>query len=212
MFLFAVILTIAITIAVSLIIVSLYHYRKQINTENLPLSFKEAAAAFNLSIAKQEILGNRMIGLDERSKKLLFLQAHGNKHNGYLVDLNEIKACVVKKEYGVIHEESLDGSSLESYINGIALQFDYKNGANPTFLTFYDRSTNLESEMRKRAEQAKVWQDLLSARLAGTLGKVEKRTVPAKRTYASIIEEAAPLLRGAENTTSYHIRHSSFSL
>lgn len=207
---FAVVLLIAMGIAASLLFVLLHNHRRQTKAEGLPARFEEAAAAFNLSITKQEALGNRMIGIDERNNKLLFLEARGNKHDGYLIGLNEINDCVVAGAYGAIHENSLDGSSLECYVNRIALRLDYTNGANPTILTFYDKATNGESEMRELAEQAEAWQTSLSMRLAGTCDKVEKSKVPAKRTYASIIEEAAPLLRFDENT-AYNSMHSSFS-
>ena len=212
MSIFVEILVIGIGIAVSLVIVSQHRYRRQTNTQRLPARFKEAAAAFHLSITKQEVLGSRMIGFDDINNKLLFLEAHKDKHNGYLVALDEIKACVVTKTYGAIREVSLDGSSLESYVNTIALRLDYANGANSTFLNFYDRAINPESEMRERAEQAKAWQELLTIRLTGTFDKAEESKIPAKRTYTSRIEEVASLLRLAENTGTYKNRHSSFSL
>lgn len=160
---FAAILTIAIIIAVSLIAVSLHYYRKQVESERLPASFKSAARAFNLSIAKQEVMGNRVIGIDDSNNKLLFLEARGDKKDGYLIGLDELRRCSVKREYGAIHAGSLNGSSLESYVNKIVLKLDYRKSAQPTVLPFYERATNPESEMRERAEQATAWQALLSA-------------------------------------------------
>jgi hypothetical protein len=212
MSIFAEIFIIGIGIAALVIIFSRYCDLRQNNTRGLHTRFAEAAAAFHLSITKQEVLRGRMIGLDDKNNKLLFLEAHKDKHDGYLVGLDEIKACVVTKTYGAIREDSLDGSSLESYVNTIALRLDYTNGANSTFLTFYDRATYAESEMRERAEQAKAWQKLLSTRLAGKYDKVEESKIPAKRTFASRIEEGTSLLRLAENTGTYKSRHSSFSL
>jgi hypothetical protein len=212
MSIFVEILVIGIGIAVSLVIVSQHRFRRQTKTQGLPAHFEEAAAAFHLSITKQEVLGGRMIGLDDKNNKLLFLEAHKDKHDGYLVGLDEIKACVVTKTYGAIREDILRGSSLESYVNTIVLQLDYSSGANSTFLNFYDRATNSESEMRERAEQANAWQELLKMRLASTYDKIEESKIPAKRAYASRIEEVASLLRIAENTGTYKSRHSSFSL
>src|SRR5215218_8819780 len=187
MSIFAILLVIAIGIAVSLVFVLLYNHSRQTKAQGLPAHFEQAATAFNLSIIKQETLGNRMIGLDQSNNKLLFLEACGDKHDGYLIDLNEIKRCVAKREFGDIHANSLEGSTLESHIDRIALRLDYINSANSTILTFYDRATNPESEMCQRAEQTKAWQASLSTRLAGE-SKVEKKSIPVKRTYASIIE------------------------
>lgn len=168
---FAAIFLIAIIIAGSLIAVLLNYHQKLAKVEKLPDSFKSAAAAFNLSITKQEALGNYVIGIDEKHNKLLFLEARGDKNDGYLVGLNELKGCAVKREYGAIHADSFSGSSLETYINKFALKLEYKNSTEPTILTFYDREANPETEMRERTHQAYVWQSAILKALA----KISKR-------------------------------------
>lgn len=190
MTLFAVTIITAISIAVSLIFILVYNHRRQTKTQGLAGHFKEAAAAFNLTIRKQEVLGNRMIGLDDRNNKLLFLEAHGSRHDGYLIGLDEINKCVVKQAYSTIHTDNINNNDLESYVDRIALRLDYTNSANATFLTFYDTAINLKNEMQERARQANVWQNLLSTRLPRTDNLVKERKIPAKRTYASIIEAA----------------------
>jgi hypothetical protein len=158
-------------IAALLVIISLGYYRKQTKAEGVYISFKNAATAFNLSFTKQEVLGNRVIGIDAANNKLLFLEARGNKHDGYLINLDEIKGCSVKRVYGAMHT---DGSNLESYVNSVALKLDYKNGAKPTVLIFYDRTINAENEMRERATQAKAWQALLSMALIKISNRPER--------------------------------------
>lgn len=178
MSLFVEILVIATGIAVSLVVVSLHWYRRQTKTGKFPASFKDAAAAFSLSVTKQEVLGNRVIGIDEKNNNVLFLEARGSKRAGYLVGLEEIKNCVVKREYGAIPADSINNSSLESFVNRIALKLEYKNGTEPTVLTFYDSATDGENEIQERAEQAKAWQALLST----AIRKINNRPVQYKKS------------------------------
>ena len=152
---FAVLLAIAIAIAASLILVLINNQRRQNKTEKLLSSFNEAAAEFNLSVAKQEIFENCVIGFDEMNSKLLFLQMNGNKHNGYLIDLNEIQSCTVKRVYGSMPIDNVRTRSAEAYVDTIASQLNHKNGTKPIFLPFYDRAINPVFKMRERAEQAK---------------------------------------------------------
>src|SRR5687768_9582758 len=105
---FTIALTIAITISASLLLVLISQLRRQRKEERLLLAFNEAAAEFNLSIAKQETLRNRIIGLDMEKKKLLFLEAFRYKYDGYLIDLKEIKTYKAKREYGPLNTRFVD--------------------------------------------------------------------------------------------------------
>ncbi len=192
---FAVVLIIASTISVSLMLVLLHNLRRQNKTEKLLNTFNGTAAAFNLSIAQQEILGIRVIGFDHMNNKLLFLEAGEDKHDGYLIDLDEIQSCTVKKVYGIIHTGQAKRKSAEAYVDAVTLQLDYTNGAKYIALPFYDKATIRVFEIRQRAEQAKEWQDLLSTRLARKVNKIEKPKNSDKRTYATIIQEATAFIK-----------------
>lgn len=197
---FAILLAIGSSISTSLLLISLRTQRRRTKMEKLLCSFNEAVAAFNLCIAKGERLGNRMLGFDAVSNKVLFLEASGHKQDGYLIDLNDIQSCRIKNEYGNLNIGLKGGDSAEAYVNTIALQLDYINGAKPALLPFYDRATDGAFEMRARAELAKQWQAVLSARLPHKREKIEPRNRSVKRTYVAKIEEAASFRRVPENT------------
>lgn len=157
---FSMLLIISVIIAVSLLIIIISHIRRQKKTERLLSSFENAATEFNLSIARQQLLGTRMIGYDDANNKLLFLVRTGNKEDGYLVDLEDVKSCTVNKSYGPIKNSRTNPGA---YIKMIALQLNYKNGAKPLLLPFYIKAIDAVSEIMERAKQAKEWQTLLSA-------------------------------------------------
>ena len=90
---FFIVLTITVAISAFLIFQIIYNLHRQKKTEKLRAAFKKAAAEFNLSISKSEISGNRAIGFDAISNKLLYMQLTGHKQDGYLVDLEKSKAA-----------------------------------------------------------------------------------------------------------------------
>src|SRR3712207_8703105 len=70
------------------------------------------------------------------------------RSDGYLVVLNEVRNCSVKKTYGTLKSGR---KSIDASVNTIALQFSYKNGAKPFHLPFYDRrSEEHTSELQSR--------------------------------------------------------------
>jgi len=152
----------------------LYHIRRQKKTERLLSGFDNTAAEFNLSIAKQQLLGNRVIGHDDANNKLLFLARNGNKEDGYLVDLEDVKSCTVSKSYGPAKNSRTNPGA---YIKMIALQLNYKKGAKPLLLPFYIKTIDPVSEIMEKAKQAKEWQILLSASMtkkSNGMGKGKK--------------------------------------
>lgn len=197
---FAIVLAIAIAISTSLLLVLLYNQREWNKTKKLLRRFNEAAAAFNLTITKQERLGNRVIGFDAVNNKVQFLGASSRKHDDYLIDLGEIQSCTVKNVYSTLDAGHAKDTNAEAFVNTIALQLDYINGVQPEMLPFYDKATDPAFEMRQRAGQAKEWQALLSTRLTIKREMIERHKHSPKRIYAAIIGSAASFRRMEDST------------
>ncbi len=156
---FYMVLAIAVVIAVSLLVIIINHHRRQNKTERLLADFENVAAGFDLSIVKQQLLGNRAIGYDDLNNKLLYLVVTRSKQDGYLVDLEDVKSCMVITSYGPIKNREKLGTDIKM----IALQLNYKNGAKPLHLPFYSKAADQVFETEERKKQAKEWQSLLSA-------------------------------------------------
>jgi hypothetical protein len=197
---FAIVLLTALTISASLLYVLLQNLSRRNRAKKLLHSFKEASTAFNLTITKQEILGTRMIGLDDTNNRLLFLEASSPKPNGYLIDLGKIESCTIENEYTTFNADSTGTYSAEAFVNTIALQLHYAKRIRPATLLVYDKAADPASIMRERAGQAKQWQALLSTRLLQKGDKVDKRKNVVKPTYAHRITEKPSFLRVAENS------------
>ena len=158
---FFIVLTITVAISAFLIFQIIYNLHRQKKTEKLRAAFKKAAAEFNLSISKSEISGNRAIGFDAISNKLLYMQLTGHKQDGYLVDLEEVKSCKVKRTYTPFWNGWTISGVL---VQKIALQLNYRKVAKPLRLTFYDNWMDPASETEEKAKLAARWQTFLATR------------------------------------------------
>lgn len=168
---FPIVMGIGIIISLTIAGVLLHDHRRQKKAEKLLAGFKSAAEEYKLTIADTDTFRNRVIGLDDVQNKLLYLTLTGNKLDGYLVDLDEVKSIRVNKTYGSVQHNDEEA---DVYIKNISLQLSYKNGAKPLVLPFYLRDTDPKAELRQREEQAKAWQTLVSAHLG--------KSSPAKTT------------------------------
>ena len=69
---FTTILTMAIVIAVSLALIIILQIRKEQKANELLLDFYGLAARFNFTLTREDVIGNRVIALDDTNNKLLF--------------------------------------------------------------------------------------------------------------------------------------------
>ena len=141
------------------------------------------ADEFNFFISKQEVLGSRVIAFDDINNRLLFFTTANDKREGYLIDLARIKTSTLKKEYTRSKSDYKIDANTGLYVNNITLQLDYKSGAHPLALPFYERATDSVFEMRERSQKAVEWQSLLSKRLATHDDGVRRRKKLFKRRH-----------------------------
>jgi hypothetical protein len=181
---FSIFFIISVVISAALLVIILSAQYKPRRFKKLLSRFKVAAAESGASISKQELIGNRVIGVDAEDGKLLYFSTAGNKHDGYFVDLYDIKSVEVKREYGFTFDNYSRKKIAETDVSKIALHLFYKNGAKRLVLPFYDNMDDEPSDIELRSHQAKEWRDLLSS-IAARDGRMPgKRSVPAFRTYA----------------------------
>jgi hypothetical protein len=159
---FSLVLIIAVAISVFLLFEILYNLHRQKKMERLQSAFDKAATESGLRIGKQQLLGDRIIGLDETINKLLFVKLTGSKEDRYLVDLEKVSDLSIDKSYMPFWNGS---EKMGVLVQAIALRFTWKNEAKPLLLPFYRNTTDQFFDMSEREKQAKEWQMLLSARL-----------------------------------------------
>ena len=172
-------LIMAVAIAAFLLFELLYNLHRQKKMEKLQAALDKKTARSGLTISKQQLLGDRIIGFDERKNKVLFLQLAGKKTDRTLIDLDTIRICKVDKTYTSFWHGREKGGVL---VQTISLQFTYKNGSAPLLLPFYLNTVDQVFEIKDRDKQATEWQMLLSSRLKhNTITMAAHKKYPGER-------------------------------
>lgn len=155
----------------------IYLYMNTIDQSNDKSKFfrlSEYGSIHNLAFTSQETLGDKIIGLDGISKKLLVCEEKNGKSHVYIIDLDKVKSLSVKKVYNSIHAGELKRRKMDEFIRLILLQFDFMNSDPPVVFTIYETGRNSVSDLPKLEKRAMNWQVLLSKMLG-------KRKLPDKR-------------------------------
>ena len=135
--------------------------RKAMNRILSRVNFLESK--YNLGFSSQEILKHCVIGMDGLRRKILVINSDENTSPSFvLIDLNEVKCCSVRKQYGTTQGGALKQKPLEQYLQSMALHFELKNDKPPVDVLLYDYRRNDVSEIRELEEKAKRWETLIS--------------------------------------------------
>jgi hypothetical protein len=119
--------------------------------------------------SSQEIVNNRVIGLDGTNRKVLILtQIDTASFDHYVVNLDEVKDCTVKKHYGNIRY----GGSKETYLESVSLHFNFHNKKEPIDMPFYEHIENNIYHAEDFEQRAGHWKEVLTKMLNGSLKKV----------------------------------------
>ena len=92
---------IAITVIPSFIFIRLHNKREKKQREALLAQFINAGAKHNLSFTHQQILKDKMLGLDAAHQKLLVFPLEVTD-TAVVVELTGVESCTVHKEYSDI--------------------------------------------------------------------------------------------------------------
>ena len=140
-----------------------YHLKK--SKEKMFVFFSNLGATYNLSFTGQEVLPDKIIGLDEPRRKILIVEQHDKRYHSQIIDLYEVKSCKVKKIYTTINSDDYKKNSIEDYLNSIALEFDFKTERSPVTVSFYKYGNNSLYELTNLEHKTKHWETMLSKML-----------------------------------------------
>ena len=157
---------IAIIVIISMLLVSIANHQKKKKMNQLLKHFSRLGTSNNMSFSSHEITGHRIIGLDGINKKLLILT--DNNHSGsenFIIDLEEVKNCTVKKYYGNIGAGALVNAKLETYLEKITLHFQFNNDKEPVDVSFYDHFHDEIYQVKYLEHKADHWKQILTKML-----------------------------------------------
>jgi len=134
--------------------------------------FSRLGTKYDLTFSSQEVLRNCIIGLDGVQRKLLVLNGTSSGTlTEYVIDLNQVSNCSVKKQYGGIHVNGLRKRKLEQYLERMTLHFRFLMEKQPADIPFFKQAENNISELRKLEDKAERWKVILSKLLPASLKK-----------------------------------------
>lgn len=132
--------------------------------EKLLQRFSQLGSEYQLTYASQEIFKERIIGLDGVHRKLLVLEDKDGGQSHQIIHLEEVSNCSVKKVHAAISADAKQ-KNIDSPLQSIALQFDFKDKKPALLLPFYDSIANHVFEIAELEAKAKDWESILSKML-----------------------------------------------
>jgi len=141
-----------------LVIAQKRHQRKALRS--LLDEFSRVGSQNGLSFSSQEVLRHSVIGLDGLQRKLLVVEREGeDRHQSVVIDLNDMKRCVVNKGYQRISRG--DSAKPEELLQSISLKFDVPHLAAPN-IVFYNRIDDPAGSASELESKANHWQVMLT--------------------------------------------------
>ncbi|MEO7119789.1 MAG: hypothetical protein ABIY62_01755 [Ginsengibacter sp.] len=170
---------IAVVAGICLLLISITNKQKR-NAMNLFLNrLSQAGSSNNLSFSSQELLKNTAIGLDGLRRELLVLTHFKNgDYFDFIISLNDVQSCSVKKVYSFINAGDLKTGKLEKHLEEIVLHIEFYNRGH-TDIPFYNHIENRIDEIIELEQKAKLWEVILTKMLSDRFNK--------NKTAASVV-------------------------
>jgi len=162
----AIALVIVLSISIIITFLIIMHNRQlKVRNNSMLAFFRTAGTAHNLSFTGQEILRDKVIGLDGPKRKLLIVEENTEEYDTRIIYLDDVVSCKVKKVYAAINSHEYKKNRPEEYLRSIALEFEFRRDEAPVLVLFYKNSLNSIYEIPELEDRAKHWATTLSKML-----------------------------------------------
>jgi len=157
---------VGIVAAICFLVVRLDKKQRRNALNQLLHAFHKAGSERNLTFSSQEMLKDSIIGLDGVHRKLLVLERTADGVlKSFVIDLNEVKSCAVRKAYGTTSGGDQGAGKPEQYLQTISLHFKLDDGP-PADVFFYKHFENNIYQMAELESKAKHWEVVLTKMLS----------------------------------------------
>ena len=133
--------------------------------QNFFLRLSQEGIANDLTFCSQEILQNKVIGIDGIHRKIMVLEKTKNKYNCSVISLDEVYHCELITDRSLLNAGNLKKLETEKSLKAIELQFKFKNQAQAASIKFYDSLVNSKRELALLKAKAEYWSIMLSKML-----------------------------------------------
>jgi hypothetical protein len=147
--------------AICLLLIRIHNKHKREAMNNLLKHFSQLGTENNLNFSSQEVLNNCILGLDGINRKILVATKEDGFYSSFIIDLNDVKSCTVKKIYGTIRVGDLRNHRLDQYLEKMVLHFEL-NRKPSVEIVFYKNHDNHIFETQELEQKARHWEAILS--------------------------------------------------
>ena len=146
-----------VTAAVSCVVLFVFRKMHRKREHRLLLQLSECGSRHNLSFSSQELLHNRVLGLDGVHRKLMLLEpGYRGLYEVRVIDLNDVAGCYVTRQY-----RSMQPPQPEQ----IGLQFHFKSATPALEIPFYRSGEDAPVHWRQLEQKARDWSVIISKML-----------------------------------------------
>lgn len=154
------------------LLIAIRNRQKRRKMKRLLDYFSRLGTKYELTFSSQEVLRNCIIGLDGVQRKLLVLNGTSRGTlTEYVIDLNQVSNCSVKKQYGRIHVNGLRKRKLEQYLERMTLHFRFLIEKQPADIPFFKQAEDNINKLHELEDKAEKWKVILSKMLPVSLKK-----------------------------------------
>lgn len=164
--------TIITSLIIILLIITVVFVFKLVNKihtkkikDKLVSSLSHAGTKHGLSFTSQELLRDKVIGVDGINRKFVVVN---EKDADILVDLQEVKSCHLQKSHGQVQYGNPMNGHTENRLATIGLLFEYEN-KKIIPVHFYDHTVHSFSEANALEAKARDWEVILSKLISAPL-------------------------------------------
>jgi hypothetical protein len=155
------------------LLLTIYRKEKRKRMNRLLHQFSELGTRYELTFSSQEILHDRIIGLDGMNRKILVTKRTEDRiSHAELIALSDVKSCSVIKQYGTIKGGELRAKKLETYLELITLHFEQEGNQPSIEIPFYQHRKNGLHELERLEKKARHWEMLLSKMIPMPVKKI----------------------------------------
>lgn len=135
--------------------------------EKLFLRLSEEGTTNKLVFCSQEILQNKVIGIDGIHRKIMILEKVKNKFSTSIISLDEVRNCELVTSCGSLNEENFRKLEAAKKSFSIELHFKFINSAHSRSIIFYDSLLNSKKELVLLKAKAEYWSIMFSKMVVG---------------------------------------------
>ncbi len=125
--------------------------------ENLIRKLNTEGAANHLTFCSQEILQNKVLGIDGIHRKIMILEKKKDGYYSSIISLDEVHDCQLVTKSGSINNGNLKKWISENRPATLELQFDFNNHTQPASIIFSNGILNSQKEFTFLKAKAEYW-------------------------------------------------------